>query len=231
MEFRNHNVRLPDGSETIPGKPLLSDTSVCRAAAAVFDAFHCRSVLDLGCNEGGHSAAFARDWRAVLGVEIRDCNLQRCRYLQAAGIPAQFERRSVWDITPTGSGRFDGVFCGGLLYHLETPRAFIRQLFELTQTVAIVDTHFADVALHPVFRLSDMTENEGLPGRWYREFDDDSFQQREAHPLASWENQRSFWILQPALVAEFEAVGFRSVLKLPDEQARGNHRGLFVLIK
>lgn len=40
-------------------------------------------------------------------------------------------------------GRFDAVVCSGLLYHLDRPRAFLKEIGKVTEKLLILNTHFA----------------------------------------------------------------------------------------
>jgi SAM-dependent methyltransferase len=105
-------------------------------------------------------------------------------------------------------GTFDVVFCSGLLYHLENPRAYLAVLVKAAENVLILNTHYSYVdrtSKHPV---SEVTTHEGLPGRWYTEFEPNAdMETRNRARLSAWKNDRSFWILKPALQAELNRLG------------------------
>lgn len=94
------------------------------------------------------------------------------------------------------------------------------------------------------FRLSRLSENEGLLGRWQTEFaDDESFNKRETAKWGSWDNRRSFLIQREYLLQAIQDVGFDLVMEQFDSSGpniaesmlrgyyRTHRRGTFVGIK
>src|SRR6185295_179089 len=82
---------------------------------------------------------------SVVGVEARALNLAKCRLLQEHfGVPGlEFVQGDVKDVTPERFGSFDAVLALGILYHLDRPVEWLRQLESVTKDVLIVDSHFA----------------------------------------------------------------------------------------
>lgn len=74
--FTAHNIVLPDGTQTLPGRSLISESPVMKAAlrtmALVFQDREPStiSVLDIGCLEGGYTVEFARAGYQATGLEI-----------------------------------------------------------------------------------------------------------------------------------------------------------------
>ena len=88
MKFSRHNVILPDGSESAPGRPVLAESppfqSLLRLLSFIFageppENIH---IADLGCMEGGISVELARRGYQVTGVEARERHIERCEYLK-----------------------------------------------------------------------------------------------------------------------------------------------------
>jgi SAM-dependent methyltransferase len=220
VTFTAHNIRLDDGSLTRPDAAVTMDAHPWLAAArrvleTVFPEDKSRYRLaDLGCLEGGYAVEFARMGFRVLGVEVRDKNIAACRYVQArTRLPnlafVQDDARNVHT-----HGPFDAVFCSGLLYHLDRPRQFLADLAAVTTRLLILQTHFATAEPSAKFPLSDLTEHEGLQGRWYTEFADDAaFQDRGESRWAAWDNRRSFWVRREHLLQALRDVGFDLVLE------------------
>ena len=88
------------------------------------------------------------------------------------------------------------------------------------------------------FRLSPLTTNEALRGRWYGEPSPKDENQR----WASWSNSKSFWLLHEHLVSAVQEVGFDLVMETYDfykprvpERLTGKYtwdlRGMFFGIK
>jgi 2-polyprenyl-3-methyl-5-hydroxy-6-metoxy-1,4-benzoquinol methylase len=124
--FTAHNIRLDDGSETRPGTGLLADGPWCLAAKRLLNMLFPEGVagkriVDLGCLEGGYAVEFARMGMESLGLEVRQSNFDNCLYVKdRIRLPnLKFIKDNAWNIA--SYGRFDVIFCCGLLYHLDRP--------------------------------------------------------------------------------------------------------------
>ena len=123
-------------------------------------------------------------------------------------------------------GPFDAVFCCGLYYHIDRPKQFLNLLSRVTSKVLILQTHFSTETPNDYYRLSELCENEGLPGRWFTEFhNQDEFQNRDDVKWAAWDNLRSFWVRREYLLQAIHDVGFDIVLEQFDP-ASGNRPGI-----
>jgi SAM-dependent methyltransferase len=206
-------------------------------AAFPGDKRHLR-IADLGCLEGGYTVEFARLGLQALGIDVRELNIEACRYVQSkVNLPnLEFVRDDVWNIAAHGT--FDAVFCCGLFYHLDKPREFLKLLSQVTKRLLILQTHFSEAKDSPSFirprrlrralarvlplkntgttthKLSFLTEHEGLPGRWLPEFRTKrAFLDRENRRWASWNNKQSFWIQREYLLQAMRDAGFDLVLE------------------
>lgn len=230
IEFTAHNIRLDDGALTKPDMGFSMEEypwfiSARRILDTVFpgDKSHLR-IADLGCLEGGYAVEFARMGFQVLGIDVRDSNIAACNYVKSkTNLPnLAFAKDNVLNIA--NHGVFDAVFCCGLLYHLDKPKQFLEALASVTTKLVIIQTHFSTEKQNDKFNLSQISENEGILGRWYTEFaNDDSFKQREASKWASWDNHRSFWIQREYLLQTIQEVGFDVVMEQFD--ALGSNTG------
>ena len=265
-QFIAHCIRLDDGTLTRPNagwslerEPRFVSTRRLLETVFVQDRKTLR-IADLGCLEGGYSVEFARMGFQVVGIDVRSSNIDACRYVKSkTDLPnLEFVQDDVWNISRYGE--FDAVFCSGLLYHLDRPKEFLDLLAHVTKKCLILQTHFSTenrptnwFSKHfrkplPEGRvthsLSEMTVNEGIPGRWYTEFfDDGSFADRENATQASWDNRRSFWIQREYLIQAVYEAGFDTVVEQFDHFApdiadnilngvyREHDRGTFVGIK
>ena len=117
VSFTSHNIRLDDGSYTKPDIGYSMDLHPWFLAAkrildATFpgDKRHLR-IADLGCLEGGYTVEFARLGLQALGLDVRELNIEACRYVQSkVNLPnLEFVRDDVWNIAAHGT--FDAVFC------------------------------------------------------------------------------------------------------------------------
>jgi SAM-dependent methyltransferase len=212
--FTAHNIHLPDGSFTMPdmGWTIAESpwmTSMRRVLETVFPGgVTGKRILDLGCLEGGYTTEFARMGMAAVGVEVRQSNYENCEFVRRAlGLAnLRFVRDDVWNIAQLGPQ--DAVFCGGLLYHLDRPRAFINLMASLTPKVVIINTHYATPQTSTAFTLSEIEQNEGLSGRWYHEHDEDDASVLDTFKWTSWSNKRSFWLTKPAILVALRDAGF-----------------------
>ena len=201
--FTAHNIILPDGSQTLPGVTPVAEGGICRAALRTFGLFlkPGDKIADLGCLEGGYAAALAAAGYDVLGVEARHRNYARCEYVRSRlDVPGLgFVRDDARNLS--GYGQFDGVFCCGLLYHLDRPSQFLAMLGKVTRRVLIVQSHYAAVP---------DTEHEGRRGRW----ENDS--PAEGVPWGSHGNTASFWLAKGDLLQAIADAGFSCVWEQHD---------------
>ena len=88
----------------------------------------------------------------------------------------------------------------------------MRLISGLCRKIIIVQSHFSTVNDINNFNLSPMAENEGLPGRWYKEggSEDDNAK------WSSWENAQSFWIQREYLIGAIYENGFDMVFEQYD---------------
>lgn len=122
-----------------------------------------RSVLDVGCGVG-HLARFFLERRCrVVCVDGRQENIEELKR-RYSGVPAHVLRV---DVDPLRRlGRFEVVFCYGLLSHLENPVAGIRNLASACDDLLLLETVISDHEL-PLVRLVDeppATTNQALDG-------------------------------------------------------------------
>jgi SAM-dependent methyltransferase len=249
--FTAHNIRLDDGTETLPSLGWTIDQStVLRSVRRILeliypDGLSGRSIVDLGCLEGGYTAEFARLGMEATGIEARESNYQNCLVVKA-GIPLQnleFVRDDANNIAKYGP--FDAVFACGLLYHLDSPRQFLTSAAKVCHRVLFLQTHVAraeDTDAIRIHGLSEVCENEGLRGRWYTEHGDVTPEQLDLLKWHSWANHRSFWIQKEYLLQLLRDLGFDIILEQFDfmgdiafEMTKGNYktddRNLIVAIK
>jgi SAM-dependent methyltransferase len=252
VAFTAHNIRFEDGTVTMPNAPhLLSEVPWCQGAKRVLaslyhGAYQGKRIADLGCLEGGYALEFARMGFDALGVEVRQSNFENCLEVQRrAALPnLSFARDDVWNLASHGT--FDVIFCSGLLYHLDRPRAFINLMGRQARDAVIINTHFAPWGWFPTSahrrRLSRITQNEGLPGRWVTEHRATTDDEREKHLWASWSNQKSFWLAKEAILEALNESGFDLVFEQYDvlggilgnatnKETVANNRGVFVGIR
>ncbi len=118
------------------------------------------SAVDVGCGLGYFSAVLKDLGLAVLAVDGRPENIDEAKR-RYSGI--EFRVADAEDPRIRSLGKFDLAFCFGLLYHLENPFIAIRNLFEMTGKVAILEGMcFPDE--RPILAIRDEgpTEDQGL---------------------------------------------------------------------
>lgn len=246
--FTAHNIVLADGSQTRPGATVLAESELVKGALRMATAICPPSaqrrprVVDLGCLEGGYAVEFARAGYDVLGIEARSDSVARCQHVQRRlGLEnLSFVQDDVRNLSDHGS--FDIVFCCGLLYHLDYPAAFLRLLGEVTGSLLLLHTHYAENEVNPNYPLSGIVEHEGLLGRWWAEAPGGvwtSAEQMEASAWASWHNTSSFWPLKRHLLKAMRDGGFPIVCEqfdalddiAEDPYIERHSRSMFVGIK
>jgi SH3-like domain-containing protein len=247
ISFTSHNIRLDDGSYTKPeAGPSMDVHPWFLAAKRIIDVTfpgdkRALKLVDLGCLEGGYTVEFARLGIKALGLDVRESNIEACRYVQSkVNLPnLDFVKDDVWNTAKYGP--FDITFCCGLFYHVDKPRELLQLLSTVTQKLLILQTHFSEAKDSPPFirprrlrralsrvlplrntgttthKLSFMSENEGLPGRWVQEFNSSrAFRDRENRRWASWNNRTSFWVQREYLLQAMRDSGFDVVLEQYD---------------
>jgi SAM-dependent methyltransferase len=261
IEFTAHNILLDDGTRTMSATSgFFEDTAWLTSARRVLDTVFPGDrtgirIADLGCLEGGYTVEFARMGFDAVGIEVRDSNFAACEHVRArVSLPnLSFIQDNAMNIA--AHGPFDAVFCCGLLYHLDRPRALLDAIGKITRKAVILNTHFSlvsETGTRPFsrrkhqgrFRLSSLQENEGLHGRWFLEFaSDEAMKDRESKKWASWDNKSSFWILREDLIHAVATAGFDMVFEQFDQLKsplnadlrhgyyKTDQRGMFVGIK
>jgi SAM-dependent methyltransferase len=223
--FSSHNVLLPDGTQTALGLPFVRESAVCRAAVRELErkfgtgSHEGITIADLGSLEGGYAVEFAQHGYDVTGVEARAENYEGATWLQEtlAWPNLHFIQGDVREVL--ADRQFDVVFCSGLLYHLDKPVFFLKQIGAATRKMLILNTHYSLEGGHPEnvhhpdsrCEYGDF-EHEGRKGHWYYE---------EDSRWASFVNRSSFWLRKEDLVLSLrEDAGFNRVTEIEDWQDR-----------
>lgn len=235
--FTAHNIRLDDGSLTKPDEPWqMRDLPLLQFALNFLeltfpDGAKGKRIVDLGCLEGGYAVEFAREGFESLGIEVRKSNIENCNYVKShTNLPnLRFACDDVRNLERYGM--FDAIFCCGILYHLDQPRKFMEQMSRACRRVLIIDTHVAADQPNSRFKLSEITENEGLSGRWFPEFEEEEHRHRD--PWSSWDNPKSFWPMKLDLIQALRQLSFSLVLEYPifDSERQATDRVTIVGVK
>jgi len=107
---------------------------------------HARAILELGSLEGGHSFELARrpGVERVVAIEGREDNAERARFVKGvlglSHVQIIVANLETYPLAPLG--RFDVVFCSGLLYHLPRPWFLLERIAGVSDHLFIW-THYA----------------------------------------------------------------------------------------
>lgn len=222
-------------------------------------------AVDLGCLEAGFAVELARMGIDTLGIEAREDNIEKCEYVKShLNLPnLNFAKDDVRNLAKYG--KFDITICYGLLYHLNDPVKFLKTVSECTTRVLFLNTHFAPERdlryklgflnryfIAPIqkrtkfleytqnYRLSGIQQNEGYRGRWFREWNQNARKDKIEKMLwASYNNNRSFWLLKKDLTKALHSAGFNSVFEqfdftgdiAPENYTVAHSRTMFVALK
>jgi ubiquinone/menaquinone biosynthesis C-methylase UbiE len=102
--------------------------------------------LDIGCHEGFYSLAMARMGMRVTGVDARDENLGRAKFVaEAMGIPGITYRRGRVETLSAAENRlYPLTLFLGVLYHVEDPMLCLRQVAAVTGEMCLIETQVVD---------------------------------------------------------------------------------------
>jgi SAM-dependent methyltransferase len=155
------------------------------------------NIIELGSLEGGHSFALARNpsVKRVAAIEGREKNIEKAKLVQKilGDKKVEFVQGDIEKLDFGQFGKFDAVFCSGLLYHLPKPWELIPKLAAISPNIFIW-TQISEEAKAKKMR-------EGWRGRFYREggfFD----------PLSGL-SKKSFWLSLGSLVGLLTENDFR----------------------
>jgi SAM-dependent methyltransferase len=116
-----------------------------------------RSCLDVGCGPGWFAGRLAGLGLDVLGVDGRPRLVAEAR---ARAPAASFQALDIEDTASVSAlGRYDLVFCFGLLYHVENPFRVVRNLRAVTRRVLVLESILMPDP-EPVARLVSEGRNE-----------------------------------------------------------------------
>jgi len=168
------------------------------------------TILELGSLEGAHTFILAQrpGVKRVLALEGRELNLRKARFVQELLqiSNAQFEQANLEETNLAAFGKFDAVFCSGLMYHLPEPWKLISQLPALAPNLFIW-THYAAEADAKIV-------SEGLRGKIHLEGGPEE-------PLSGL-SPTATWLTLDCLMALLTASGYQSVELIYDDPKHVN---------
>lgn len=221
LPFSTHRIELAPGIETAPsGVDALDDVRLDLVVEACGGSMEGRSIVDLGCLEGGFTLAFAALGAGhAVGIEARDVSVQRCELARdLLGLSNAEFVLGVIEEELSARPPFDVVFATGILYHVSDPAAVLVSMREACSEVALIDTHVAHPT-EPSHRCSEIvTHSSGgheYRGRMFPEYAaDGSDGDIEDLLWAAWGDTDAFWPLEDDLVAMIRDAGFSEVEKI-----------------
>lgn len=165
-----------------------------------FKAFpRAETILELGPLEGAQTVELLRrpQVRRVVGVEARAANIEKARFVQGIlGIQnVELIHANVEEFDLTTLGKFDAVFCCGLLYHLAAPWRLIEQVAKVSPNLFIWSSCAEDSS-------ADQTVN-GLKGRFHPEGGIDE--------PRSGLGPKSFWMTLGSLTRLLSRNGYKTI--------------------
>ena len=168
------------------------------------------TILELGALEGAHTFILAErpGVRRVLALEGREANLRKARFVQELLQirNAEFAQANLEHAHLAEFGKFDAVFCSGLLYHLPEPWKLIEQLPAVAPTLFIWTQYAAENEAKEVGRgLRGKIHGEGGPNE----------------PLSGM-SATSIWLTLASLRELLSASGYTKIDILHDDPTHAN---------
>jgi SAM-dependent methyltransferase len=169
-----------------------------------------RTVLELGSLEGAQTFIMARrsGVERVVALEGREANLRKARFVQ--GLlrlrNVEFAQANLESTDLAAFGKFDAIFCCGLLYHLPDPWRLIEQMAPLAPKLFIWTQYAAEHEAHDVGR--------GLRGKIHTEGGADE-------PLSGM-SATATWLTLDSLREVLRTSGYTNVEVIHDDPAHPN---------
>jgi len=144
---------LGHGLKTTPLIPphvaAIHDTRLEMVETAVRAHFGSRAsecdCLDIGCHEGYYALAMERLGFKVKGVDAREENLIRARFVaEAQGSHVTYRQGRVENLIADEGRAWDLTLFLGLLYHVEDPMLCLRQVSAVTRELCVIETQVVD---------------------------------------------------------------------------------------
>ena len=236
-DWTAHNIHLGGDLYTM-GKYVRGDEILARrvlqvASDLTSQPLNSLRVLDLACLEGLYAIEFARQGAEVVGVEIREANLEKARFVkETLGLERlTFAQDDVRNLSNEAYGDFDVVLCLGILYHLDSPDVFdfVHRMAEVCRRCLIIDTHISTTN-----QTSIEYAGRRYAGKYFIEHAPEATAEEKLKMVwASIDNNKSFWLTRASLDNLLADAGFTSVYEVhnPTVQKKFADRLTLVAIK
>ena len=166
-------------------------------------------ILELGALEGAQSIRLAENAHVqeIVALEGRAANIRKAELIKRLlGLEkVRFVEANLESADLASFGRFDAIFCSGLLYHLPEPWRLVEQLPRLAPKLFIW-THYAD-------DLAANVNQHGFRGLVHREGGKDE-------PLSGL-SETAFWPTIGSLLTMLTTSGYRRMEVIKHD---GTHR-------
>lgn len=168
------------------------------------------TILELGSLEGAHTFMLANraGTKRVLALEGREPNLRKARLVQELlnVRNAEFAQANLENGDLAAFGKFDAVFCSGLIYHLPEPWKLIAQLPAIAPNLFIWTHYAADADAKIV--------SDGLRGKIYVEGS-------AADPLSGM-SATATWLTLESLITSLTRSGYTSLQVIDNDLTHAN---------
>ena len=169
-----------------------------------------RAILELGALEGAQSFILAQHpgVKRIVALEGRAANLRKARFVQELfGVRnVEFVQANLEDADLTALGKFDAVFCCGLLYHLPEPWTLLQQLPKLAPLLFIWTQYCGEKEAHDL--------SHGWRGKIHIEGGPDE-------PLSGLSSTAT-WLTLPSLRDLLAASGYKTIEVINDDPSHPN---------
>ena len=169
-----------------------------------------RTILELGSLEGAQSFILAEHpgVERVVALEGREANLRKARFVQALLQirNIEFIQANLETADLTAFGKFDAIFCCGLLYHLPEPWKLLAQLPAVAPLLFIWTQYCTENEARDV--------GNGLRGKTHIEGGADE-------PLSGM-SPTAIWLTLESLRKVLQKSGYKNIEVLHDNPAHTN---------
>lgn len=221
------------GLEAGPGAPQVGEANAVKVRRVMqithdltgrpFDSLR---ILDLGCGEGAYAIEAGIHGAEVLALDARTERMDSgAECADRHGLSnVTFRQEDARQVGPDTHGRFDVVYCLGLLYHLAAPEILplIERIHAVCGGLLVVDTL---VSLEPAGEITH--DGRTYCGEEVREHEDgDPAEVRRGRLLRSLDRTFAFRLTRDSLVRALHDVGFSSVVEChaPPEPLKAEDR-------
>ena len=165
-----------------------------------------RTILELGSLEGGHTFMLARHpgVERVLAIEGRLANIDRAKFIGSLlGVSnVQFKQANIEELQLPSLGRFDAIFCCGLLYHLPEPWKLISQTPLLAPSIFVWTVYANENEAN--IQIDDLRGREYIEGG-------------VNEPLSGL-SPKSIWLTLPSLLELLKRSGYGNIEVIEKQQ-------------